>query len=360
MNAPLYVGQLPHGAGDAQVAYMAAPVVPGMNGKNLARAGTDGELYTDLTLTGLDAAGGIAVGARSAGAAGAAVSGAVNVVSTTLHNNRTEQQLLDLYRDTVASQLGMAPEQVSVDNLREAAERFAENKALRAEFAAMDEKSVTSPVRAAITSVAALAGGAAGALAGGGIASMATGLAGSMAAGSAAGKALDAIMGKDGELTPFGALQQADAKLQSGEGVSAMDMFQFHVASDPDLARHIEGHMGERFQDLSDEKKSRTMLRDHPMLTELCKYEAYLLNSKSISAGSLMDGRVQMDVQAEFEQSYLQAQTPSLRVTTGDAVVSRLAPSSQIVVPSPAAVGAHTQALAQQRAQTGAEHSRLN
>jgi len=356
MNAPLHTGEILPGAAAPDVSIMAAPVVPGMNGATLVRPGSSEETYTDLALMAGDAGGNLATGIlkTGAGAAGTAVSGAFSVVGTEIHHRREIEKLLEVYRDTVAAQLGIPANAVNEADLRAAAEKFPENKALREEFAAMDEQSVTSPVRAVVTSAAALAGGAAAALVGlpaAGIGGLATGLAGSVAAGQVAGRVMDGILGKENNLTPFVALQQADAKLQSGEGISARDMFLFHVASDKNLATQIEGHMGDRFEDLPPEKQTRTMLRDHPLLTELCKYEAYQLNSKALPAASLMDERVQAAVKQEFEQ----AQRPQGRIMTTGSTVSPLAPRSQIVVQN-ATQNGYAQAIEAQRAAQTAQN----
>lgn len=357
MNQPLHLSGLPQGASGTPGATMiATPVVvpPGVNGASLTRQGSEGETYTDLALMAGDAGSNLAVGSvlkNGAGAIGTAVSGAFSVVGTQIHNQREMETLLNVYRDTVAAQLCIPAQAVNEADLRFAAEKFQENKMLREELATMDEKSVTSPVRSVVTSAAALAGGLVGGIGGMGVMSLPASIAGSVAASKAADSVMDGIIGKADMLTPFVALQQAEAKVTSGEGVSALDMFLFHVASDPGLARQIEGHMGDRFEELPEEKQTRAMLRDHPMLTELCKYEAFLLNSKALPAAALMDGRVQQAVKQEFEQAYAQAQKPKNLVFSGGAQVSPLAPRSQIVArTAPAAQGGYTQAVEQQRA----------
>lgn len=348
---PLHIGGMPQGALRPHASVMASAVVPGANGASLVRSIGDDETYTDMALAAGDMGSGLAAGTlgKFGGAVGTAASGAFSVVGTSIQQQRAVEKLLEVYRDTVSAQLQIPPAAVNEMDLRAAADQFAENKALRDEFERMDTRSVTSPVRAVVTSAAALAGGAAGAIAGGGIASLATGFAGSVAASSAAGKALDGIIGKEDALTPFVALQQAEAKVLSGEGVSPKDMFLFHVASDPALAAQIEGHMGDRFQDLPAEKQARAMLRDHPVLTELCKYEAYMLNSKAVPAASLMDGRVQQSLVEEFEQTYAQVQRPAGRIMTAGAEISPLAPRSQIVLPDAGGEGAFARAVTQRR-----------
>lgn len=356
MNAPLHVSALPQGASPApHAAVMAAPAVvpPGANGASLTRQGNEEETYTDLALMAGDAGSNLAVGGilkSGAGALGTAVSGAFSVVGTQIHNQREMETLLNVYRDTVAAQLGIPADAVVEADLRFAAESFRENKMLREELARMDEASVTSPVRSVVNSAAALAGGAVGAIGGLGLMSLPAGIAGSMAASKAADRVMDGIIGKSDALTPFAALQQAEARVTSGEGVSALEMFLFHAVSDPRLAAQIEGHMGDRFEELPEEKQTRTMLRDHPMLTELCKYEAFLLNSKALPAAALMDERVQNAVQQEFEQAFAQTKKPQNLVFTSGAHVSPLAPRSQITIKTPAAQGGYAQAVEQQRA----------
>lgn len=344
MAAPLHVAALPQGAAAPTTAAMAMPVVPGVNGATLTRAASNQETYTDLGLMGGEAVTGLLP--HFAGPAGAVVSGAFGVAGTQIHNRRNVATLLSVYRDTVAAQMGIPANVVNEADLRFAAEKFPENKVLRAEFAGMDERSVTQPVRKTLSAAAALAGGAVGALAGGGVASLATGFAGSMAAERVANSALDGILGKEETLTPLVALQQAEAKVTAGEEVRDLDMFLFHVAVNKHLADQIEGHMGNRFEELPEEKQTRTMLRDHPLLWALCKYEAALLNSKALPAASLMDERVQAAVKQEFEKT----QQPQGRIHTMGSSVSPLAPRPQIAVKTPAAQSGYAQAIEAQRA----------
>lgn len=355
MSEATQLGVVPQGVQAALVSTpAAAAIVPGMNGATLAREASAADTYTDIGLTVADAGANLASGTlgKVGGPVSVVASGAFNIAGNALHHERDIEKLLEVYRDTVSAQLGVPAAAVNEADLRVAASKFPENKALLQAFEHMDEQSVNAPVRSIVSGAAALVGGAAGALAGGGIASMATGLAGSMAASRAADGVMDSVLGKENNNTVFAALQQADANLQSGKGVSAMDMFLFHVAADSKLAAQIEGHMGDRFEDLPQEKKTRTMLRDHPILTELCKYEAYLLNSKSIPAAALMDERLQAEVRKEFEQLYAQAQTPDNRIQAMGSQISPLAPRSQIVVqqPTPAQQAGYAQAIAEQRA----------
>lgn len=355
MSVTPQIGSVPPGVQSALVSTPAtAAVVPGMNGVTLAREASAGETYADIGLTVADVGTNLASGTlgKIGGPVSVAASGAFNIAGNVLHHERTIEKLLEVYRDTVSAQLGVPASMVNEADLRAAASKFPENKALLQEFEHMDAQSVNMPVRSIVSGAAALVGGAAGALAGGGIASLATGLAGSVAASRAADGVMDSMLGKESNNTVFAALQQADAKLQSKAGVSAMDMFLFHVAADAKLAAQIEGHMGDRFEDLPEEKKTRTMLRDHPMLTELCKYEAYLLNSKSIPAAALMDERLQQQVKQEFEQFYAQAQVPQNQVLATGSQVSSLVPRSQIVVSQPmpqASQPGYAQAIAEQR-----------
>lgn len=352
MNSPVTMGAVPQGVEPPYQAAVAAPVV-GLDGTGLTHASTGSETIADMAIMAGDVGSNLALGtvAKNAGPIGSAVSAGFNLVGTSVKNSREIEQLLTLYRNTVAAQMGIAPEQVNEQDLRAAANQFPENKSLREELEQLDTRAVHNPVRALVTGTAAVLGGGAGALVGlpaAGVGGIATGLAGSVAASSAADKMMDGIIGKE-EATPFTTLQQIEAKLQSGQGVSAVDMFAFHVAADKDLAVQIEGHMGDRFQDLPEEKQTRAMLRDHPALTELCKFEAYLINNKALPPASLMDERMQMAVRQQFEQMQAAMQQPTMRVQAQGSEVARLLQHpSQITVQRPQA-GNYAQAITQQR-----------
>lgn len=347
--APLYNGMPPQGVASIQstVPAVCSIVPPGLNGATLNRTPKDSEAYVDMGLAVGDMGANLATGAlgKVAGPVGAAVSSGFNLASTSIHNQREVERLLDIYRDTVAMQLGIPPETVTEVELRVAAEHFSENKMLREEFNKIDERSVKNPVRSLVTGLAAVGGGALGMI--GGVPGT---LAGSFAASSVADNVMDGIIGKEGA-TPFTALQQAETKLQSGQGVSATDMFLFHVAASSDLATQIEGHMGDRFEDLPDSKKTRTMLRDHPALTELCKYEAFLINSKMLPPASLMDGNVQTAIKQQFEQYRTQtAQMPRPTISTQGAEVARYQPPMQTAAITQQPRGNYAQAVTQERA----------
>ncbi len=350
MSIPEYhVAGVPQGAQTPYHATVATPVV-GMNGVGAYRPLTNEESLADMAVMGLDAAGGLV---SKAAAPVAALSGAASVVGTSLQNQREEKILLDLYRDTVAASIGIPPEQVTLEDLRQMAEHSPEHKHLREELEKLDERSITKPVRSVVTTAAAVGGGILGAIPGLGIGSAATGLAGSIAASKAADSIMDGMIGEERDDTVFDAIKQIDAKVQSKDGVSPLDLFALHVAADEGLALQIKGHMGDDFGDLPSDKQARTMLRDHPRLTELCRYEAYLINAGALPPASLMDERVQVMVRERFEHLQAQAQ-PTPRIMTGGHQVSPLAPQSQIVAGQP---GAFSRAVTQQREQAAMQPS---
>lgn len=324
---------VPQGAQPTYSAVAAAPAVVGMDGVGLTRESSSNETIADMAITAGDVVSNLAIGTVAknvAGPIGTVASAGFRAVGTSVQNGREMDQLLALYRNTVAAQAGIAPEQVDEQILRVAAERFPENKALREELERLDKRAVYEPVKALVTGAAAVGGGIVGAVGGGGV-NVVTGLAASVAASTAADKMMDGVFGKE-EATPFTALQQIEVKLREGQGASAFDLFLFHLAADKNLAAQIEGHMGDRFEELPEEKQVRAMSRDHPELLELCKFEAYLINTKALPPASLMDERMQQAVRQQFEQM----RRPDMRIhTQGAEVLPMMQRPAQIIVPRP-------------------------
>ncbi len=310
--SPAVYGDVPPGGARAMTSSVAA--VPVHKPVGLNYQAKDGDTIKDVALTAGDLGGGLLVNGsaalgKAAGPAGAVLSAGFSTVRGNMEAHRDIDSLLELYKEKVSLQLGKPAEQVSEKDLRAVAGRYPEYRGLRNALETIDARHAKTPVRSLVGASAALAGGAVGAIAGGGFASLATGMAGSVAASAAADKMFMAVTGDGEEHSAYVKLKDLEAKVQSGEGVSAMDMFAYHVSQDEGLARQIETRMGDRFDDLSDEKKARAMLRDHPMESKLAEFEAYLMNTGQLQAAALMDESTQRAVRQAFEQQLMAAPT---------------------------------------------------
>ncbi len=227
------------------------------------------------------------LGVRSAEVAGNTIgtgaSAVISGVGAVIHAKRAREELLADFRDTVAGQLGKAPEAVTQDDLYTAAEEFKQNTVLRDELAKIDSTEMSTPVRATVSAIAGFAAAGVLGVATGGLASIGAMMGGSMVAD----KVMNVAFGSSDYDTAYTKMKAMKEKLEQGQGISARDIFDVHLVLDKRIGDQVKERMGAEFSTLDEKQQATVMRRDHTKLADLSLYEAYLINSGAMQLQEL-------------------------------------------------------------------------
>ncbi len=228
--------------------------------------------------------------------------------------------MVNAYREIIAADLNIHPSQVNEAALRKSAEHLEPLKdALEAYDDTRTDRPLESLAGAGAAGAAALSFASSGAAVAAGGAAVATGgtsLLITLPVGFAASwlgeKAASGLLGsKDVEDTAHGYVQETlKPKLESGQGLSSVDIFSAYVKMDDQLAQQIETSAGDNWDDLDTTEKASTLLKNHPKMARICAQEAYLCNT-----GALTPEMVLFAEPAQIEQTMqIAQQRPQMHV----------------------------------------------
>gem|GEM_PF-4784214 len=206
--------------------------------------------------------------------------------------NRGITNMVDAYRDIVAADLNIDPLQVNEAALRKSAEH---HDTLKEAVEAYDNSRTDRPIEsfagagAAVASTAGIgalaSAGALGLGAATGGASLLLTLPAGFAASWLGEKAAAGILNnEDAEQTAHGYVTATlKPKLESGQGLSSVDIFTAYVEMDDRLAQQLKTTTGDDWQDLEPKEQAAAMLQNHPKMAQICAQEAYLCNTGALT-----------------------------------------------------------------------------
>ncbi len=240
---------------------------------------------------------------------GTGVSTGLGVLNNKRHGKREKEALLERFRDDVADKMRMNPENVTIETLQVAAQRYPGTfRALKQELEDTESRATGSIGKGIFSTVAGLGTTAA------------LGPIGGIAGSFAADAVYDKVVGQTKEKrTAHDALSELEDSLNGQGGlagpqnpggayVTPADIFDYEVARDERLGRQIKERYGKEYHELDDAAQLEIMNKAPDLLMQ-SHYIASQVNSGRVSLAALERGDFYHALCEEFN-------TPQHRVLT--------------------------------------------
>lgn len=274
-------------------------------------------------------------------------------------------QMVQMYTPVIAEQMEeklgrpVLKEEINEDALRLVAK---DNKVIAEALQAYDDGVTTKPL---ISGVSAGAGAVAGSTAGAalltaaglanpaGWAVLAAGAAASIATGIVTGKALNTLVKpEDIKDTVHGKILELKEKADSGQGLSAKDVFSLHARMNGNIQTRMNDKFGERDFDKLSEDKQIQVMAEYKNEMPLMQQEAFLINNGYLRAEMAafvpLNAVAASMVPTRLPEAALPMTPPVMQIETSGAQVAYMQPRA--LAQNASNDGAFAASLASQRA----------